>query len=161
MTDFPPRDVYSLWLRLSTKPGGKKLFSALVATKAPYFATVLATVHRMEPGRVEVTAPLWFGVKNHIGTFHAIAACNVAELAMGMLAESSLPTTHKWIPSAMTANYHAVSSGSVAATATFAQDVDFSTITQPRNVPVAIEMTDAKNTLVASWEITINVRPAR
>ena len=56
----------------------------------------------MEPGLAEVTVPKWFFVHNHLHTVHAIASCNAAEMAMGMLMEATVPTTHRWIPKAMT-----------------------------------------------------------
>lgn len=67
------------------------LFSLGLVAKAPYFGTVLPLVQEMEPGYARVTAPNWFGVHNHIGTFHAIAACNLAEAAMGVLMERPPP----------------------------------------------------------------------
>lgn len=44
-------------------------------------------------------------VKNHIGTVHAIAMCNLAELAAGTMMEASLPRSHRWIPKNMTVEY--------------------------------------------------------
>ncbi|MPY85405.1 MAG: DUF4442 domain-containing protein, partial [Actinophytocola sp.] len=81
----PP--TLALWRRLTSKPGGRRLFSTAIALRVPYFATVLPTVRELAPGKCEVSAPKWFGVHNHIKTFHAIATCNLAEIAMGMLAE--------------------------------------------------------------------------
>ena len=62
-----------------------------MVAKVPYFGTILPLVTEMEPGYCKVSAPNWFGVHNHIGTFHAIAACNLAETAMGMLMEATTP----------------------------------------------------------------------
>ncbi len=47
----------------------------------------------MEPGFAEVDVPKWFFVYNHLHTVHAIASCNAAEIAMGMLMEATVPTT--------------------------------------------------------------------
>jgi Domain of unknown function (DUF4442) len=33
-------------------------------------------------------------------TVHAIASCNAAEVAMGMLMEATVPRSHRWIPKA-------------------------------------------------------------
>jgi hypothetical protein len=49
--------------------------------------------------------PNWIFVHNHLHTVHAIASCNAAEMAMGMLMEATVPTTHRWIPKAMTVQY--------------------------------------------------------
>jgi acyl-coenzyme A thioesterase PaaI-like protein len=90
--------TYALWQRLSSLPGGRQVFSVVLSLRVPYFRTVLPMIREIRPGRAVVTAPKWWGVHNHIDTFHAIAACNIAELAMGMLAEATLPATHRWLP---------------------------------------------------------------
>ena len=59
----------------------------------------------MEPGFAEVAVPKWFFLYNHLHTVHAIASCNAAEMAMGMLMEATVPTSHRWIPKAMNVQY--------------------------------------------------------
>jgi hypothetical protein len=44
-------------------------------------------------------------VYNHLHTVHAIESCNAAEIAMGMLMEATVPTSHRWIPKAMNVQY--------------------------------------------------------
>jgi acyl-coenzyme A thioesterase PaaI-like protein len=83
----------------------------------PYFASVLPHVVRMEPGSAEVTVPKWFFVHDHLKTVHAIASCNAAAMAMGMLMEATVPTTHRWIPKAMSVAYLAKATTSLRATA--------------------------------------------
>jgi hypothetical protein len=46
-----------------------------------------------------------FFVYNHLHTVHAIASCNAAEIAMGMLMKATVPTSHRWIPKAMNVQY--------------------------------------------------------
>ena len=101
-----PNLAASLWQKLSNKPGGKWLFSRLISERAPYFKTIRPLFQELQPGRCVVEAKLRRAVKNHIGTFHAIAMCNMAELCGGMLAEVTVPhTTHRWIPKGMTVEY--------------------------------------------------------
>lgn len=97
--------TYRSWLKLPRNALGSALFSVGMCVRVPFFATVLPRVTELEPGRCEVRAPKWWGVHNHLGTFHAIAACNLAEAAMGMLAEATVPSTHRWIPKAMSTQY--------------------------------------------------------
>ena len=97
--------TFRMWQRLRDRPGGTRLFSAAAMLRVPYFASVLPHVERMEPGLAEVTVPKWFYVYNHLHTVHAIASCNAAEMAMGMLMEATVPTTHRWIPKAMNVQY--------------------------------------------------------
>ncbi len=76
-------------------PGGSRLFSIALMARVPYFASVLPHVVRMEPGLAEVQVPKWFFVYNHLHTVHAIASCNAAEVAMGMLMEATAPRIHR------------------------------------------------------------------
>ncbi len=123
-----PNSTAKIYQRLHNKPLGKLLFSTLVSCKAPYFLTVFPRVQELRPGYAQVRAGKWWLVNNHIGTFHAIAMCNVAEFAMGCLAEASVPGTHRWLPMRMRTNYTAKSQGGLTLTAT-ADLPDFSTIT--------------------------------
>ena len=97
--------TYALWRRLPQTALGAALFSVGMVARVPYFGTILPSVKELRPGYCEVTAPKWFGVHNHIGTFHAIAACNLAETAMGMLMEASTPTALRWLPKGRTSQY--------------------------------------------------------
>ena len=77
-----PSATYAMRRRLPDNIVGNVLFSLGMVARVPYFGSVLPLVTEMRPGYCKVTAPKWFGVHNHIGTFHAIAACNLAETAM-------------------------------------------------------------------------------
>src|ERR1700760_2734091 len=100
-----PTPTHQMWKRLSRRPGGTPLFLTAAVVRVPYFASIVPHVVRMEPGFAEVTVPKWFFVYNHLHTVHAIASCNAAEIAMGMAMEATVPTTHRWIPKAMTVRY--------------------------------------------------------
>lgn len=156
-TPGPPPPTLKAWRALASIPVvGSRLFSTGVSLKAPYFRTSLPHLRTMEPGRAVATAPKWWGVQNHIGTFHAIAACNLAEFAMGMLCEASVPASHRWVPKSMTTNYLKISKGGLTATAT-ADLPDFAEITPDsggRNLDVRIELVDTEGTLVQDAVIT-------
>lgn len=130
--------THSLWRRLSRVPGGNRLFSAAMCLRVPYFRTVLPTVRELRPGHCEVTAPLWWGVHNHIRTFHAIAACNLAEVAMGMLAEATVPATHRWLPKGMTVAYVAKAKTSLRAVAELSELPEFGDEGFELDVPVTV-----------------------
>ncbi|EWC62046.1 hypothetical protein UO65_2650 [Actinokineospora spheciospongiae] len=150
--------TYRAWQALAGKPLGPRLFSAAAVLRVPYFRTILPTVVDMRPGRAEVRAPKWWGVHNHIGTFHAIAVCNMAELAMGMLAEATVPTTHRWIPKGMVVAYTAKATTSLTAVAT-AEVPEFGPT--PFDLPVPISIRDRADQEVATATITIRVSPTR
>lgn len=99
------RSAYRTWKRLSHLPLGRRVFSLGVAFKAPYFRTIRPRIVELRPGHCEVTLKKRWRVQNHIGTVHAIAMCNLAEVAAGVLAEVSVPVSSRWIPTGMTVNY--------------------------------------------------------
>ncbi|GHF46647.1 acyl-coenzyme A thioesterase PaaI-like protein [Amycolatopsis bartoniae] len=145
--------TYAMWSKLAGLPGGKRLFSAAVCLRAPYFGTVLPTVRELRAGRCEVTAPKWWGVHNHIGTFHAIAACNLAEIAMGMLAEATVPATHRWLPKGMTVSYVAKAKTRLRAVAELPELPEFGD--EGFDLPVPVTITDTAGRPVVTATITI------
>ncbi|MDN6620245.1 MAG: DUF4442 domain-containing protein, partial [Corynebacterium variabile] len=128
MSDSTP-PLLKLWKKFNGSAPQRGLFSLGYALKAPYFRTVAPRVREVEPGRAVLRLGKWWGVQNHIGTFHVIAALNGAEAAMGLVCEATVPTTHRWIPRGMRADYPAKSTGGLTITATL-DDVDFSAITR-------------------------------
>lgn len=155
MSAAPP--TLRLYNQLTRLPGGRQLFSAGVALKAPYFRTILPSVQQLEPGRCIVTAPKWWGVQNHIGTFHAIAACNLAEAAMGMLAEATVPATHRWLPKGMNVEYLAKAQTALRAEAVLDPLPAFGP--EGEEIPVPVRITDRDGTEVVRATITIWVTP--
>lgn len=148
--------TYRLRKRLERLPGplGNALFSLGMCARVPYFATVLPTVRVMEPGRCEVTAPKWWPVHNHLGTFHAIAACNMAEIAMGMLCEATVPTTHRWIPKAMSVEYLTQATTGLRACAELDAPPDFAAIAGGEEMTVPVTIRDRRGTEVVRARIT-------
>lgn len=148
--------TFEMWKRLSAAPGGSTLFSAAMCARVPYFATVLPHVTELRPGRCEVRAPKWFGVHNHIGTFHAIAACNLAEIAMGMFAEATVPDEYRWIPKGMRVEYLAKAGTGLRAVAALEP---FPELTGPTEVDVPVAIRDRSGTEVVRATLTIWVTP--
>jgi acyl-coenzyme A thioesterase PaaI-like protein len=155
-----PNSAFAMWQRLASRPFGRQLFSAAMCLRVPYFATVLPSVRALRPGFCEVKAPKWWGVHNHIGTFHAIAACNLAEVAMGMLTEATVPTTHRWLPRGMTSDYVAKATTGLRAVAELAEVPEFGAA---MDLPVPVTIYDAADKPVVRAVITIRVvpKPAR
>ena len=153
--------TYRLWKNTTRLPFGSRLFSAMISMKAPYFRTALPHVVDLRPGRCVVRGPNWWGNRNHIGTFHVIAACNLAEVAMGMLAEASVPATHRWIPVGMNVRYPAKSTGGMTVTAEWAQLPDFASMTSGRDVEVPLRFVDDAGVEPVVGSITIRVSPKK
>ena len=110
--------ILSAYRTLSGKPGGKWLFSKLVCWKAPYFSSIAPRIETLEPGRCVATIKHRRAVTNHIGTVHAIALCNLAELTGGLACDVSIPASMRWIPKGMTVSYLKKAVGSMRAVAT-------------------------------------------
>lgn len=94
-----------LFQKASHLPLGKAAFSRAVTWTAPYFASISARVEELSQGRAVVSMKKRRAVQNHLGTVHAIAMCNLCELAMGVMMESSLPKAQRWIPRGMSVRY--------------------------------------------------------
>jgi acyl-coenzyme A thioesterase PaaI-like protein len=112
------QQILSAYRTLSGKPGGKWLFSKLVCWKAPFFSSIAPRIEVLEPGRCVATIKHRRAVTNHIGTVHAIALCNLAELTGGLACDVSIPASMRWIPKGMTVGYLKKAVGSMRAVAT-------------------------------------------
>ncbi|RJE75637.1 DUF4442 domain-containing protein [Pseudoalteromonas citrea] len=98
--------LLKIYKKMKWLPFGQWLFSKAVCRKAPYFASIKPAITHLEPGLCRATVPKRKAVFNHIGTIHAIAQCNLAELCAGVMVDATVPhKTHRWIPKGMTVQY--------------------------------------------------------
>jgi acyl-coenzyme A thioesterase PaaI-like protein len=109
--------VLSLYEKLSALPLGRSLFSLAITKKAPYFASIKPEVLALRPNYCEVRIKKRRAVQNHLGTVHVIAIINGLEMAMGTLAEASIPAHLRWIPKGMEVSYTAKATGDITAIA--------------------------------------------
>ncbi|EKE79945.1 thioesterase [Idiomarina xiamenensis 10-D-4] len=103
--------ILSLYQRFQRYPFGSRLFSWVFSRKAPYFANIKPLVTQLQPNYCELKFNKRKAVQNHIGTVHVIAICNGMEMAMGGLAEATIPKHLRWIPKGMQVDYTAKSTG--------------------------------------------------
>lgn len=150
-------DALKTWRRLSGTAIGRWLFSVGVGLRAPYFLTVHARVREVAPGRAVVFARKRWRVRNHLGGFHAIAMCNLAELAMGLVAEASVPRTHRWIPVGISAEYLARAETALTAEAVLDPLPSFGD--EKFVAPVEVAIRDAQDAVVARITIPIRISP--
>ena len=106
-----------LWTRFGRSAPGRWLFSRLICFRAPYFGSIAPSIDALEPGKCIVRIQDRRRVHNHIGTVHAIALCNMAELAAGLATDAALPESMRWIPKGMSVRYLRKASGMMTATA--------------------------------------------
>lgn len=151
--------LLSLYRRITRWPAGHWLFSRLVCFKAPYFATIAPRIVALEPGRCEVRIHDRRRVHNHIGTVHAIALCNLAELAGGVMTDATIPAGMRWIPKGMTVEYLKKAVGTLHGVAT--PDIPLVQAASGYDLPVTVAVTDSAGDTVFRARIAMWVSPKK
>lgn len=150
-------ETLNIWNRLARLPGGKAVFSRVVCFKAPYFGGIRPRFVRLEPGMAEVRMKKRRAVQNHIGTVHAIAMCNMAELAGGTMTDVTVTPAQRWIPKGMTVRYLKKAESNLRATATSASDLPGPG--ESGDYTVRIEVRDLQDEVVFDAEILMWISP--
>lgn len=133
---------------------GNKVFSKAVTEFAPYFATIDPTFTELRPGYAEVTFANRREVHNHIGTVHAIALCNAAELAAGTMTTVSIAEGRQWIPVGMNVQYLAKAKTDMRVVADGSQ-VNWD---HAGDVQVPVDAFDTEGKRVFTATITMNLK---
>jgi hypothetical protein len=158
---------------------GKYLFSQLFCLKAPYFRTISPIVNDMKAGhgescrsffifRAEGFSYFWlvalptasvslkqkWSLQNHIQTVHAIAVCNLVEMAMGLVAEATIPSHLRWLPMGMDVNYKKKATGRLTAVSDINPDTFFKLDKYPGMVKVPVIVTNAEGVEVTTAEVS-------
>ncbi|MDV6327078.1 hotdog fold domain-containing protein [Idiomarina sp. PL1-037] len=150
--------LINLYERCLKLPFGRKIFSAMFARKAPYFKTIKPLITELRPNFCQLTFKKRKAVQNHIGTVHAIAVCNGMEMAMGALAEASIPKHLRWLPKGMNVQYLAKTDSDVTIEASSSEST-----WQPGDQLISVEAKRSDGTVVAAGHITVYVseKPSR
>ncbi|TWI06318.1 acyl-coenzyme A thioesterase PaaI-like protein [Luteimonas cucumeris] len=152
-------NVLSLYRRITRWPAGHWLFSRAVCFKAPYFASITPSIETLEANRCVATIRHRRKVSNHLGTVHAIALCNLAELSAGLMTDASLPPSMRWIPKGMTVEYLKKAVGTMHATALPLQPIVAAD--EGYDLPVEVTVVDPGGEPVFRARIAMWVSPRR
>jgi acyl-coenzyme A thioesterase PaaI-like protein len=136
------------------KSVGNEQFGKLITEGAPYFGTIEPKFVAVKQAYVEVKIENRKEIHNHLGTVHAAAMCNAAELVGGLMTEVSLPERRRWIPSAMDVKYLAKAKTDLTAIAD-GSNIEWSTLGE---IAVPVDIFDNENTRVFTAQITMNIK---
>lgn len=134
---------------------GNKAFTDGVVQFAPYFGSIDPMFVDLRPGYAEVSVKKQAKVQNHLGSVHAIAMCNAAELVAGTMTDVSIPETHRWIPVGMSVRYLKKAKTDLRAVAD-GSGLDWS---GENDITVPVSIVDTEGIEVFTAEITMNISP--
>lgn len=148
----------ALYEKFKKLPKGRWLFSKAASLKAPYFRTIRPRILEFRPGYIEVAMKKRWAVHNHIGTVHAIACCNLAEFAMGVMVDLSRPAHIRWIPAGMDVQYLKKANTDLRAVAQLPTNLDWE-VEQTMIVPVQILDRDGVEVVHADIRVKVSRDP--
>jgi acyl-coenzyme A thioesterase PaaI-like protein len=138
--------VRDAWRRLRRLPGGRWVFSRLIGTLIPYTGTVRPLVLELEPGFARIAMRDRRRVRNHLGSVHAIALANLAEMTSGLALTVGLPDAVRGIVRRITIEYEKKARGTLIAECR----CDLPPIVGRMEFPVTAVVRDASGSTVAT-----------
>ena len=149
--------LLALWRRLKPWPLGEWIFAKLFAHTVPYSGSTKPRIKILEPGHAEVEIPDIRANRQHLGSVHAIALMNVAEMASGLAMMAGLPATVRGIVTTLEMTYHKKARGTIRAVSR----VTVPTVTSDQEFIVVAECLDKSGTCVATGRVTWRLGPVR
>lgn len=137
---------------VSKLPFGNRIFSRYVTLMTPYFTSIKPYMTDLRPGYCKMVIKDRRAVRNHLGTIHAIAMCNMAEFVMGMVAEASIKPDQRWIPKTMKVNYLKKAKGDLTAVCEIDPE-----LFQLGDLDLPIKVTDPNGQVVFTAVITLYI----
>ena len=138
--------LFDLWRRLSPLPGGRWLFSRMLGWIVPYSGTVGPRVLELEPGRARVQLNDRRKVRQHLGSVHAVALCNVGELTSGLAMMAGLSPSVRGIVTRIEIEFFKKARGLLTATSEARAP---ESVAEPMDHPVVAEIHDEEGDIVA------------
>jgi len=149
--------LLKLWRSLSPLPGGQWLFAQMFSRMVPYSGSVGPRIRHLEPGHVRVEIPDRRTNRQHLGSVHAIALMNVAEMASGLAMMSGLPDGVRGIVTSISIDYLKKARGTITAVSRVAVP----TVTTDTDFDVVSECLDRDGAVVARATVRWRLGPER
>lgn len=156
LTSDPSALIRSTWSRLAPLPLGKLAFTRLLGAIAPYSATTGSVVQELSPGYARVTMRDRRRVRNHLRSVHAMALCNLGELATGLALLFGMPPGGRGILTGFSIEYLKKARGTLTATCR----CEPPSSTETREYEIQGDIADATGTVVARAHARWRVGPA-
>ena len=93
------------WTITRKLPAGQWLFSRFLGLYVPYTGSIRACILELRPGYCKVRLKDKRRVRNHLNSVHAIALCNLGEMATGLALLNALPGDARGILRNIQVNY--------------------------------------------------------
>jgi uncharacterized protein (TIGR00369 family) len=157
--DGPTNMIRESWDKLRGIPGGTRLFSRLVGIMAPYTGTIDAHVVELRDGFAEVHLRDRRAVRNHLGSVHAVALANLAELTGNVALAYSLPDDARFIVAKMSIEYLKKARGTLRGRCV----APLPETSERREYEVPVEILDARGDVVvrATLHSLVGPKPQR
>ncbi len=149
--------IRDAWQTLAGLPGGKRVFSRLVGTAAPYTGTIGAQVVELERGRSKVVLRDRRSIRNHLRSVHAVALANLAELTGNVAIAYSLPDDARFIVAGMAIDYTKKARGTLTGTC----DCPVPDSSERREYDVPVVIRDSTGEIVATANLRTLVGPKK
>ncbi len=152
----PGARILAMWRRCRTLPLGTTLFAWALGAQVPYSASIRPRVLELAPGHARVAIADRRGLRNHLGSIHAVALANLGELTSGLAMTTAMPPGTRAIVTALTTEYVKKARGRIVA----ASDVTLPPLAAETELEVAAELCDAEGAVVARTTARWRIGPA-
>lgn len=155
--EAPGATLLAYWRTLSRFPGGRWLFSKVFGWMVPYSGSVSPRILLLEPGRAKVQIVERRALRQHLGSVHAIALMNAAEMASGLAMQAGLPPTMRGIVTKISIQYFKKGRGRLIAESRCAVPADL----PEGEYDYQSDVSDQAGDLVARAAVTWKLGPVR
>jgi len=148
----------TLWARLGGSAWGRRLFGFALARAVPYSGALKPRVLEIEPGRARIQLRDRHGIRNHLGSVHAVALANLGELASGLAMTAALSADLRAIVTHLEIDYLKKARGVLVAVGSASPPMS---VTEPVDVLATADIEDSTGDRVAQLRVTWRVSPRR